>query len=44
MTATVIPQVIEHHHYVHVTSPEPVPAVIRAAIPGQAGDAPTGRN
>ena len=33
------PQVIEHHHFVHVTTPGPVPAVIRAAIPGQAGDA-----
>jgi len=51
ITATATPQVtappvqvIEHHHFVHAITPDPVPAVIRAAIPGQAGDATTEGN
>ena len=34
-------QVIEHHHYVYAITPDPVPAMVRAAIPGTAGDAST---
>ena len=51
VTAAAVPQVtpspvqvIEHHHFVHAITPDPVPAVIRAAIPGQAGDTTTEGN
>ena len=41
--ATVTAQVIEHHHYLHAITPDPVPAVVRAAIPGKPEDAITDR-